>query len=143
MALPARLIPPSLSLLGSSLAPRSTHRSSSRWKAYPCPVVSSCKLARSVLQLRPSSIARTLAANPEALPDEPSRGIQPNVAEDIERTIMRLDQEAGMTVLLVEQNVALVRRAGHRFAMMEKGRVVAGGAINELTDDLVHRHMAV
>ena len=139
MALPARLIPPSLSLLGSSLAPRSTHRSSSRWKAYPCPVVSSCKLARSVLQLRPSSIARTLAANPEALPDEPSRGIQPNVAEDIERTIMRLDQEAGMTVLLVEQSVAFI----HRFAMMEKGRVVAGGAINELTDDLVHRHMAV
>jgi hypothetical protein len=27
--------------------------------------------------------------------------------------------------------------------VMEKGRVVAGGATNELTDDLVHRHMAV
>ena len=90
------------------------------------------------------AIARALAADPKVLLlDEPSEGIQPNVVEDIERIIMRLNQEAGMTVLLVEQNVAFVRRAGHRFAMMEKGRVVAGGAIDELTDDLVHRHMAV
>lgn len=33
--------------------------------------------------------------------------------------------------------------SGHRFAVMEKGRVVAGGATDELTNDLVHRHMAV
>jgi len=90
------------------------------------------------------AIARALAADPKVLLlDEPSEGIQPNVVDDIERIIMRLNQEFGMTVLLVEQNVAFVRRAGHRFAMMEKGRVVAGGAINELTDELVHRHMAV
>lgn len=90
------------------------------------------------------AIARALAADPKVLLlDEPSEGIQPSVVEDIERIIMRLNQEAGMTVLLVEQNVAFVRRAGHRFAMMEKGRVVAGGAIDALTDDLVHRHMAV
>ena len=90
------------------------------------------------------AIARALAADPKVLLlDEPSEGIQPNVVDDIERIIMRLNQEFGMTVLLVEQNVAFVRRAGHRFAMMEKGRVVAGGAISELTDELVHRHMAV
>ncbi len=90
------------------------------------------------------AIARALAADPQVLLlDEPSEGIQPNVVEEIERIIMRLNQEFGMTVLLVEQNVAFVRRAGHRFAMMEKGRVVAEGAIETLTDELVHRHMAV
>lgn len=90
------------------------------------------------------AIARALAADPQVLLlDEPSEGIQPNVVEEIERIVMRLNQEFGMTVLLVEQNVAFVRRAGHRFAMMEKGRVVAEGAIETLTDDLVHRHMAV
>ena len=90
------------------------------------------------------AIARALAADPQVLLlDEPSEGIQPNVVDEIERIIIRLNQEFGMTVLLVEQNVAFVRRAGHRFAMMEKGRVVAGGAIETLTDDLVHRHMAV
>ena len=82
--------------------------------------------------------------NPKVLLlDEPSEGIQPNAVEDIGRIAMRLNQEAGMTVPLVEQNVAFVRRAGHRFAMMQRGRVVAGGAIDELTGDLVHRHMAV
>ena len=90
------------------------------------------------------AIARALAADPKVLLlDEPGEGIQPNVVHDIERTIMRLNREFGMTVLLVEQNVAFARRAGHRFAMIEKGRVVAGGEIEDLTDALVHRHMAV
>ena len=75
--------------------------------------------------------------------DEPSEGIQPNVVSEIQRIIVRLNQEVGITVLLVEQSVDFVRRAGHRFAMMEKGRVVAGGEISGLTDALVHRHMAV
>ena len=48
-----------------------------------------------------------------------------------------------MTVVLVEQNVAFARRAGHHFVMMEKGRVVAEGDMAELTDAVVHRHMAV
>jgi urea transport system ATP-binding protein len=90
------------------------------------------------------AIARGLAAEPKVLLlDEPGEGIQPNVVQDIERTIMRLNREFGMTVLLVEQNVAFARRAGHRFAMLEKGRVVAGGEIEDLTDALVHRHIAV
>jgi urea transport system ATP-binding protein len=90
------------------------------------------------------AIARALAADPKVLLlDEPGDGIQPNVVQDIERTIMRLNREFGMTVLLVEQNVAFARRAGHRFAMIEKGRVLAGGEIEDLTDALVHRHMAV
>jgi urea transport system ATP-binding protein len=90
------------------------------------------------------AIARALAADPKVLLlDEPGEGIQPNVVQDIERIIMRLNREFGMTVLLVEQNVAFVRRAGHRFAMVEKGRVVARGEIDDLTDALVHRHMAV
>jgi urea transport system ATP-binding protein len=39
--------------------------------------------------------------------------------------------------------VSFVRRAAQRFAMMEKGRVVAAGDIGDLSDALVHRHMAV
>jgi urea transport system ATP-binding protein len=90
------------------------------------------------------AIARALAADPKALLlDEPTEGIQPSIVEEIEAVILRLNHEVGLTVILVEQNVAFARRAGHRFAIMEKGRVVAAGEIAGLSDDLVHRHMAV
>ena len=90
------------------------------------------------------AIARALLAQPKViLLDEPTEGIQPNIVEQIEDVIMRLNRERGITVVLVEQNVAFARRASHRFALLEKGRVVAKGAIGELTDDLIQLHMAV
>ena len=90
------------------------------------------------------AIARALLAQPKViLLDEPTEGIQPNIVEQIEDVITRLNREHGITVVLVEQNVAFARRASHRFALLEKGRVVAKGAIAELTDDLIQRHMAV
>jgi urea transport system ATP-binding protein len=90
------------------------------------------------------AIARALAADPKIiLLDEPNEGIQPSIVEEIEAIIIRLNKEVGLTVVLVEQNVSFARRASHRFAMMEKGRIVVAGAIAELSDEMVHRHMAV
>jgi len=90
------------------------------------------------------AIARALAAGPKVLLlDEPTEGIQPNIVEEIEHLITRLNKEFGLTVILVEQNVMFARRAADAFVMMEKGRVVANGPIDELTDAVVHRHMAV
>ncbi|MCP9625557.1 urea ABC transporter ATP-binding subunit UrtE [Rhodopseudomonas palustris] len=90
------------------------------------------------------AIARALAADPKIiLLDEPNEGIQPSIVQEIEAIIVRLNRELGLTVLLVEQNIPFVRRAAQRFAMMEKGRVVEFGAIDRLSDDMVHRHMAV
>ena len=90
------------------------------------------------------AIARALASDPKImLLDEPNEGIQPSIVEEIEAVIIRLNRELGLTIVLVEQNVAFARQASHRFAMMEKGRVVVSGAISQLSDELVHRHMAV
>jgi urea transport system ATP-binding protein len=90
------------------------------------------------------AIARALAADPKIiLLDEPNEGIQPSIVEEIEAVIIRLNREVGLTVVLVEQNVLFARQASHRFVMMEKGRIVVAGAIAELSDEMVHRHMAV
>ena len=90
------------------------------------------------------AIARALAADPRIiLLDEPNEGIQPSIVEEIEAIIIRLNRDVGLTVVLVEQNVSFARQASHCFAMMEKGRVVVSGAISELSDEMVHRHMAV
>jgi urea transport system ATP-binding protein len=90
------------------------------------------------------AIARALAADPKVLClDEPTEGIQPSIVEEIEEVIVRLNRDARLTVILVEQNIAFARRAAHRFAMMEKGRVVAADDVGKLSDELVHRHLAV
>lgn len=90
------------------------------------------------------AIARALAAGPKLLLlDEPNEGIQPSIVEEIEKAIVKLNQELGMTVILVEQNIVFARQASDHFAMMEKGRIVAQGPIASLTDDLVHKHMTV
>lgn len=90
------------------------------------------------------AMARALLVDPKViLLDEPTEGIQPNVVEQIEDVIMRLNREHGITIVLVEHNVAFARRASQRFVLMEKGRVAASGSVAELTDDLVQRYMAV
>lgn len=90
------------------------------------------------------AIARALAANPTVLLlDEPTEGIQPNIVEQIQQTIVKLNIEHGLTIVLVEQNITFARRASQLFLMLDKGRVAAHGVLSELTDDLVHQHMTV
>ena len=43
----------------------------------------------------------------------------------------------------VRQDIEFARRASDSFVIMEKGRVVAEGPIKSLTDNLMHKHMAV
>lgn len=90
------------------------------------------------------AIARALAMEPDVLLlDEPTEGIQPNIVHQIERSIIRLNKELGLTVVLVEQNVRFAREAASHFVMLENGRLVESGVINSLTDDMISEHMTI
>ncbi len=90
------------------------------------------------------AIARAMLTHPKViLLDEPAEGIQPNIVEQIEEAILTLNRKFGITIVLVEQDIAFARRASESFALMEKGQLVAEGPIAMLTDDLVQRHMAI
>ncbi len=90
------------------------------------------------------AIGRALVLNPKILIlDEPNEGIQPNIVKQIGDVITQLNQEEGMTVVLVEQKLGFARRVGREFRLMEKGRVVASGPMADLSDELIARHLAV
>lgn len=90
------------------------------------------------------AIGRALLTNPKIiLLDEPTEGIQPNIVEQIEEAIISLNKVHGITIILVEQDIEFARRASDSFVIMEKGRIVAEGPVKNLTDNLMHKHMAV
>jgi branched-chain amino acid transport system ATP-binding protein len=64
--------------------------------------------------------------------DEPSLGLAPVVVEEMFRIIATLNREAGLTIVLVEQNVAQSLSLAHRAYVLETGRVVLSGSGAEL-----------
>jgi branched-chain amino acid transport system ATP-binding protein len=73
------------------------------------------------------AIARALMARPRLLLlDEPSLGLSPLIVEEMFAAIQRINRE-GMTVLLVEQNVALAMEISQRAYVLEEGCIVAEG----------------
>ena len=90
------------------------------------------------------AIGRALVLEPKLLIlDEPTEGIQPNIVHEIGDIVLRLNQEHGLTVLLVEQKLPFARRVASEFCILDKGRRVAAGPIDGLTEDVVRTHLSV
>ncbi len=90
------------------------------------------------------AIGRALVLEPKVLIlDEPNEGIQPNIVHQIGDVILKLNQEEGLTVILVEQKLGFARRVGKEFRLMEKGRVVASDQMANLSEELIKQYLAV
>lgn len=77
-------------------------------------------------------IARGLMARPRLLLlDEPSLGLSPIIIDELSQVIADINRQ-GVTVLLVEQNAGLVTEVTNRGYVLEVGKVVIEGNINEL-----------
>ena len=90
------------------------------------------------------AIGRALVLEPRLLIlDEPTEGIQPNIVHEIGDVLLKLNKEEGLTLLLVEQKLPFARRVASEFCILDKGRRVAAGSIDELTDQVVQAHLSV
>lgn len=90
------------------------------------------------------AIGRALSISPKLLIlDEPTEGIQPNIVHEIGDIILRLNQEKGLTILLVEQKLPFAKRVAQSFCILDKGRDVATDAIENLEEDIINRYLKV
>jgi branched-chain amino acid transport system ATP-binding protein len=81
------------------------------------------------------AIGRCLMGAPELIMfDEPSLGLAPLVVQEVLHSI-RLLNRRGLTILLVEQNVAVSLRLSNRAYVLENGRIVMSGSGEELLHD--------
>jgi len=80
------------------------------------------------------ALARCLCGHPKLiLLDEPTEGIQPSIIEEIIEFLLRLKDERGLTIVLVEQNLEFIRRLSDRVLIIQKGRITG-----EVPPDHVH-----
>jgi len=81
------------------------------------------------------AIARALMGNPELLLlDEPTEGLAPTLVRALEGRIRKL-REAGLTVLLAEQNVRSALRLSDRGYIIDNGQIRYQGSIEELREN--------
>jgi len=83
-----------------------------------------------------AGLARALALDPPILlVDEPSAGLDPITAEEIDGLLVDMKKKGGTTLIVVTHNMVSARRLGDQLLMLHEGRVVARGTPQELDQD--------
>lgn len=92
-----------------------------------------------------AGLARALALDPPILlVDEPSAGLDPITADEIDGLLLDLKQTGQTTLVVVTHNIPSAKRLGDELVMLHEGRIVARGTPEELqrsSDDLVKAFM--
>lgn len=92
-----------------------------------------------------AGLARALALDPPILlVDEPSAGLDPITADEIDELLLDLKHTGGRTLVVVTHNIPSAKRLGDELVMLHEGRLVARGTPQDLersTDELVRAFM--
>jgi branched-chain amino acid transport system ATP-binding protein len=126
--------------LGSAGTPKSERQDRIDWVLSVLPPVKDFYTKRAGLlsggQQQMVSIGRALLGQPRCLiMDEPSIGLAPKLFQDLMQPIRQLQQERGMSILLVEQNVREALKVSDRVVVMKAGKMVREALPEELKDN--------
>ncbi len=126
--------------LGSAAIPKGERTARIDWVFSVLPPVRGFYNKRSGLlsggQQQMVSIGRALLGQPRCLiMDEPSIGLAPKLFQDLMGPIRALQQQRGMSILLVEQNVREALKVADRVVVMKAGKMVREALPSELADN--------
>jgi ABC-type branched-subunit amino acid transport system ATPase component len=89
-------------------------------------------------------VARALLARPRLLLiDEISEGLQPLMMRRIREVLAREGAQAGMAIVLVEQNVGFALDLAHQYVILKLGEVVESGWVSGTTREAVEQHLVI
>ena len=90
------------------------------------------------------AIARALATNPQVLLlDEPTEGIQPSIILELGRTLRRIRDERGLSIIASEQVLSFALDIADRVIVLEGGTVVHEDNRADVDQETVARYLAV
>lgn len=90
------------------------------------------------------AIARALASNPKALLlDEPTEGIQPSIIREMARTLRRIRDERGLTIVVSEQVLSFALDVADRVMVIENGEIVHDAPREGVDEDKIARFLSV
>jgi branched-chain amino acid transport system ATP-binding protein len=126
--------------LWSANVPKAEHEERISWVTEVLPPIKGFYRKRAGLlsggQQQMVSIGRTLLSRPRCLiMDEPSIGLAPKLFQDLLQPIRALQQERGMSILLVEQNVREALKVSDRVVVMKAGQLILEALPAELSDN--------
>lgn len=85
------------------------------------------------------AIARAIIASPQLLVlDEATSALDPLVGAGILKLLARLQDESGLSLLFITHDIAAARRLCHRVAVLEEGRIVEAGQMQDVIDQPRH-----
>lgn len=90
------------------------------------------------------AIARALASNPKVLLlDEPTEGIQPSIIRDMARTLKRIRDDRGLSIVVSEQVLSFALDVADRILVIEKGKIVRDQAGEQIDREAIASYLSV